>query len=70
MGDLAPTWEQLLTGVGTVPATRTLGSPRHAAWSGSQLVDDAMSWREATAWSAVAVSCALVASRWAAHLLP
>ena len=68
-GDLAPSWEQLLSGGGTLPATRSMGSPRHAAWGGSLLVDDSMSWREATTWTAIAVSCALVASRWAAHLL-
>jgi hypothetical protein len=68
-GEVFPSWEQLLSGVGAPPLGGS-GHARHVRpWPGDQTGDDGMSWAEAAGWSAVAVSCALVASRWAAHLL-
>ena len=69
-GEPYPSWEQLLSDLGTAQRRGTDAYARHArTWADNPLVDDAMTWGEAATWSAVAVSCALAASRWAAHLL-
>jgi hypothetical protein len=68
-GEVFPSWEQLVSGVGAPPVARSGCQPRHVRPWGDPLGDDGMSWPEAAGWSAVAVSCALVVSRWAGHLL-
>jgi len=69
-GGSHPSWEQLLSGAGPARRPGVATAARHArTWAESPLVDDVMTWGEAAAWSGLAVSCALAASRWAAHLL-
>lgn len=69
-GEPYPSWEQLLSDLGTAQRRGTAAYARHArTWADTPLVDDAMTWGEAATWSALAVSCALAASRWVAHLL-
>jgi hypothetical protein len=69
-GEVFPSWEQLLSGVGAPALGGSAHHPRHVRpWLGDQLGDDGMSWAEAAGWSGVAVSFALVAGRWVAHLL-
>ena len=71
---MPPTWEQLLSGIGVaVPlrSQRQLGTaPRHVrSWSDDWAdewaaivqrlrVESGMSWREASAWTALAATCA------------
>jgi hypothetical protein len=67
-GDVFPSWEQLLSETPLSSASRP-GQARHVrTWAAGSL-DEGMSWAEATSWSALAVTCALAASRWAVHLL-
>jgi hypothetical protein len=67
-GDVFPTWEQLLSETGLPSGGRPVQARHVRTWAVGSL-DEGMSWAEATAWSALAVTCALAASRWAAHLL-
>jgi hypothetical protein len=75
-----PTWEQLINGVGAgvgvrVSSGRRSGpNPRHVrSWrpEGAEewgLLDPAMPWREAWAWTALATACAFAAVRVAGML--
>lgn len=66
-GEVFPSWEQLLSDP-RMPSGSRLGQPRHVrTWAAGGL-DESMSWAEAATWSALAVTCALAASRWAADL--
>jgi hypothetical protein len=67
-GEVFPSWEQLLSDART-PSGSGPRQPRHArTWAAGGL-EECMSWAEAAGWSVLAVTCALAASRWAAHLL-